>query len=446
MIEYLANAFASLDIDFVVQLIIAEILFVWKSERRKYFVLRCLLSVAVCIFASILWINTDITTVPGFVLAIFRYLFLFVLTIFALPLCFRIPLSESLFYCVGAYAAQHCAFSLKMLVMVVVRYASGGGFLFFADPVDLAVDVAVFAAVYVPVYFVFVRRIRGDDLGINRLKLLIPSMLLVFTSVVINLNWYRTGQFDAVNELYPIVCCIMALFVLAGLFENGRLQMENGIIKYMLKMKKDYGDLAKENINIINAKCHDMKHQLAALLRSHTDLGSYADEITESINVYDSIAKTGNEALDVILTEKSLQCEGNGIRFTYMADGSLLDFMSATDIYSLFGNALDNAIESVKKLTNAEKRIINMTFAAHGGLLTVHFENYYEGSLSFEGGLPLTTKSDTAYHGFGMKSIAMIAEKYGGTVSVVAERGIFGLNVILPFPKSFGAAEATSRD
>lgn len=49
----------------------------------------------------------------------------------------------------------------------------------------------------------------------------------------------------------------------------------------------------------------------------------------------------------VIYTEKSLLCERHKIRFTYMIDGEQLDFMDPVDIASLFGNALDNAIESV---------------------------------------------------------------------------------------------------
>ena len=65
-------------------------------------------------------------------------------------------------------------------------------------------------------------------------------------------------------------------------------------------------------------------------------------------------------------------------------------------------------------------------------MVSAHFENYYAGELDFDDGLPLTTKSDKRYHGFGMKSIKMLAEKYGGYVSVKAEDGVFNLNILLP--------------
>lgn len=59
-----------------------------------------------------------------------------------------------------------------------------------------------------------------------------------------------------------------------------------------------------------------------------------------------TLVHTGNDALDAILSEKGLACEQGGIAFRCMADGAAVGFMAPTDIYSLFGNALDNAIEA----------------------------------------------------------------------------------------------------
>lgn len=66
------------------------------------------------------------------------------------------------------------------------------------------------------------------------------------------------------------------------------------------------------------------------------------------------------------------------------------------------------------------------------GIAILQVENFYEGDLRFVDGLPVTTKGDPNYHGFGLKSIRSTAEKYGGTVSVQAEDGLFLLRVALP--------------
>ena len=69
-------------------------------------------------------------------------------------------------------------------------------------------------------------------------------------------------------------------------------------------------------------------------------------------------------------------------------------------------------------------------------MVSIHVENYYDDKeeIIFENGLP-KTKKDKNYHGFGMRSIKMICEKYGGSVLASAEDGIFNLDMIIPTPR-----------
>lgn len=92
--------------------------------------------------------------------------------------------------------------------------------------------------------------------------------------------------------------------------------------------------------------------------------------------------------------------------------------LTPTDVYSLFGNAIDNAIEALLKVESEEKRIIQMSIRAKGKIIYVNIDNYSEKNIEFKNGMPVTTKSDDKYHGFGLKSIRYITEKYGGAFSV----------------------------
>lgn len=69
-----------------------------------------------------------------------------------------------------------------------------------------------------------------------------------------------------------------------------------------------------------------------------------------------TVARTGNETLDIVLTDKLLYCEKNNVTITCIADGKSLSFMSEEDIYSLFGNALDNAVLAVEQLPEPYQR------------------------------------------------------------------------------------------
>ena len=142
--------------------------------------------------------------------------------------------------------------------------------------------------------------------------------------------------------------------------------------------------------------------------------------------IYDAMVETGNEILDTVLTEKSLICEARGITLTCVADGECLSFMDAVDIYAIFGNALDNAIEAVSALEDPDRRSIAVMVFARANLVFLQLENYYSGSLQFDGTLPATTKQQEAgYHGFGLKSIRYTAEKYGGFLTAQNEDDIF---------------------
>ena len=110
--------------------------------------------------------------------------------------------------------------------------------------------------------------------------------------------------------------------------------------------------------------------------------------------------------------------------------------MKSADVYSLFGNALDNAIEAVMKLQDKSKRVIGLKVYSVGGLVTVNIKNFYQGKIDLNAeGLPATTKSDKAYHGYGMKSIHMIVEKYDGNLSVQTKDEVFNLNILFSMQK-----------
>ena len=115
-----------------------------------------------------------------------------------------------------------------------------------------------------------------------------------------------------------------------------------------------------------------------------------------------------------------------------MADGKQLEFIEPGDLYCLFGNLLDNALEAVKAIAQDERRVINLAVKAKDGMVFVQEENYFDGKIVFENGLPLTTKEDKSYHGFGMHSLRMIVTKYGGELTSYVIDDIFHLNIIFP--------------
>lgn len=191
---------------------------------------------------------------------------------------------------------------------------------------------------------------------------------------------------------------------------------------------------SKESIEIINYKYHDLKNQIIALraLEDEDKRNAYLTEMENDIKLYEAQNKTGNPILDTVLTSKNIYCIKNGITLTSVVDGTLLNNMDVMDICTIFGNALDNAIEFEQKIEDKEKRLIHVSLFSQKGFLIIRFENYFDGKLTLDGDLPVTTKKDTYNHGYGLKSIRYSAQKYDGVVTVNQRDNWFELKILMP--------------
>jgi hypothetical protein len=231
------------------------------------------------------------------------------------------------------------------------------------------------------------------------------------------------------------VFCILILIIQNSAESRQRAEFERDFMQQLWYQQQDQYRVSKENIDLINRKCHDIKYQIAALksIGSSKEINDQIEEMKHSIMIYDSAVKTGNRVLDTILMEKSLLCEKYHINLTCMADGSILSFINHVDLYSMCGNALDNAIESVMKQPDIEKRVIQMSAFREKEMAVIRIRNYCDEDLQFEDGLPLTTKTDRkGYHGYGIRSIRHVAEQYGGGMNCRINDHSFVMQIMIP--------------
>ena len=191
---------------------------------------------------------------------------------------------------------------------------------------------------------------------------------------------------------------------------------------------------SRESIDLINMKYHDLKHQIG-YLRNEQDASKrndFLDRLENDIKSFELQNKTGNAVLDTILTGKSLYCYKHGITMTCVVDGKLLDFMETMDICSIFGNALDNAIESAMRIRDKEKRLIHVTVSQLNDFVMIRIENYYEDELKTDGKNYVTTKRDKRHHGWGIKSIKYTADRYDGAVYINTDNNWFDIKIAIP--------------
>ncbi len=351
-------------------------------------------------------------------------------------LCHEATTWSALFCATAGYAVQN-------LTSGIMGFFNQGMLIFkFGMGAYMLVNLAEYALVYAVVWFVMARKIDSEGLVVEEDHGMVFMVLVVIFAVIgldvciksAEASGIDVATFMTLRVVHALVCCFV-LFAEYQMLYKTRFKTETAEATQLLHDERRQYQLSKETIESINVKCHDIRHQIRHMADG---LGTVVvdplifNDIAQEVRVYDSTVSTGNDALDVILSEKSLLCERYGIALSCMADGEAIQFMQPTDIYSLFGNALENAIEAVEKVPNPEKRRIALVLRSEMGMASLHVENYFEGTVEFEDGLPKSTKGDDMNHGFGVRSMERTAERYGGTMVASVRDDLFLLDVAIP--------------
>lgn len=281
---------------------------------------------------------------------------------------------------------------------------------------------------------------KRDDIPLAQMiSLVLPLILYLY---VRNLQFYYMGSDEYLWTQLQIVEIFAAGSALAVLITTEHylsiLLERNELLNLDLLQRQQQQQflVRKETIDAVNRRYHDLKHYLTALeALSPEETKEYIQGIRREITPYECSQDTGNEILDILLTDHMRTCQEKDIRMVPYIDGRQLDFIHSMDLCALFGNAMDNAIEAVSTVQDPELREINVKIGISGQMVIMHFQNYFDGVLKMDGHRLLTRKSERESHGYGLENIRRVAEKYNGTAAYEAQGQVFSLNIILPLPE-----------
>lgn len=404
-------------------------------ERRGRFWLRAVLS----FLASALWMMCTQPLMKqsgGFPLytGLIRYNVLFVLLGLSVPFCSKANFCQTIYAIAVSYSIQNACERL----IEIPRYSLPG------FPVLLD-RLCLMGLMALSLYF-YHRTLVGkhrqrsmfDFSNLNSRTMLFVGAGVLTVTIVLDMlirgelrNSSRM-MLNYVNLSSAIFSFMVVVICMSHLRESDN-ERKARISAQLLYAERSHYEQDKQIHDAINIKCHDIRHQIAAM---DEKTYKYAlKNIDDLVNLYDTTINTKNAALDVVLQGKMLSCTQQGITLTCLADGRRMSFMEDSDIYALFGNILDNAMEATMQVQNKEQHLISLTVGTMGDLLRIECQNFYEGNLVFKEGLPETSKANKDYHGFGTRSIQTIAEKYSGDLKIDASDGIFYLSVMIPITK-----------
>lgn len=416
---------------FIIPLYVAHLIHLLFAEKKKSWGILLVASTISYVALSLTFSFYKLEINVNWFRTIFLTIFLFSLLVLFLPS--NMNLRRTLFFGISGYAIQNFSDNLFFALKAMFNFN------FENEYFELLIFIAVYAVVYSLYLLLFLKRLSKESLKNTDNKAVL--IISLFSLLVVNvLSMYsqscedRTGLIA--TNLYAIIACILLLAIQYNTFSIGKLKNEKVVLESILAKENEHLRLSKANNELINIKCHDIKHQIEALKDtiSDEDKKMMLDDLKKEISFYDESIKSGNATLDTLLMEKYFYCKKHHIKFSAIIDGSKLDFIDNIDVYSLFGNAIDNAINSVLK-TTYENRIITLNVKIiNNAKVVIHMENYCDDKIDFLNDLP-QTKRNQEVHGFGTKSIKYICEKYGGKVTFRLEDKKFLLNAFIPIRK-----------
>lgn len=334
----------------------------------------------------------------------------------------------ALFAASSGYIAQDIGGALKQLLTQIpmMQLAAQDNF------GVLGVDLLCYGGACYVLFHAFrpFTRSRTDSFD-DKLKAVFSVVVLLICIGMARLTQDNPGRstMSAVADgMYRIIVGILMLTLQFGVMEQAKLKNNVDVMRELMHQQRVQFESHKDTVQIINEKYHDLKHMVRSMQ------GRIPQEqlrsLEQSIDRYDLHVDSGNDVLDVLLTEKMDVCLQRGISLTCSLGQTDFSFIDELDLYGLFQNALNNAINAVSELPEGRERFIILSAARVGNMLTIHTENPCMGEIDFEDGLP-QTEGDPHYHGFGMKSMARTAEKYGGILAAKQEGDMFYLDVLL---------------
>ena len=267
---------------------------------------------------------------------------------------------------------------------------------------------------------------------LNTQMWLIIDMLMLASFVAIFTIIYFMPEDTAI--VYPI--CGASIFSSFGCMYLASYiceAMQTAYHAQELEIQRNYYKDRIRDEERVRSIYHDMKNHLL-LLQAQAGNGQEVQksiqELQSQVQEYENYHHTGNEFLDIIIRDKAKTAQEKQIDFNAaisFEDGAFIELL---DISTIFGNALDNAIEASERLPE-DHRLITVRANRVRDMLVIIVENNAISKQPLSGE---TTKEDTFSHGFGLPNIRKAVERYGGQCSIKTENGMFILKILIPIP------------
>lgn len=406
--------------------------FAHRVPKRKYFYIKFILfGIVGSILSTYLWMVSkeyggEYRQLYAALVSFFVLIEIFVI----FYLSYKINVVECLTYVMAGWTMQHL--SGKIQYFILMAFNIQVDYFNYTWQYTLINALCLFFTTLMNI--IILQVFYKGDTRVKNPRIVFPLIIIVFVSVI--LSAFSPYDINKKSEMflnfYAVAFCLISLCFIYWSFDNTFLLNQLKFVKQLDEKKAKQYEISKESIDIINNRAHDLKKFISKFGDSKSLLTDEEVQLLKKhIDYYDKRCKTGNNALDTIINEKIFVFDNKKIKFNYIVDISGLSIFTDFEIYTLFGNILDNAEEALVKC-DVNNRYDELRISKKDNLLIIHNENYTKENVKIKNNTLFTSKKDVMYHGYGTNSIKETVKKHNGICTFSCNDNVFSVDILIP--------------
>ena len=276
--------------------------------------------------------------------------------------------------------------------------------------------------------------------GTVKLEEWIAVLLIPLFSLWLIIVLIESENMDKLRGVASIAVIFAINVIVFYLYEDLQISYKDRLTAVMFEKEKDfyfnqcrYMEASAESARRFRHDTRNHLFTIAEIIKKGNaeQAENYIYSIVDE-KLYSDItfSDTGNIAIDSVINFKLNEARNNGIRI--QSDISVPNnlLLNATDITTVVGNLIDNAIEASCILEEFKRELLVSIFYEKGRLF-IEIKNTFNGDLIEKEGRLVTKKTDKCNHGYGLKNVEKAIEKYDGFVDWSCSDGWFTVTAMM---------------
>ena len=227
------------------------------------------------------------------------------------------------------------------------------------------------------------------------------------------------------------------------MMENAKYLSREECARMREKYYQDLEELHEQYDTFI----HDVKHTMRTIAAlagegANEEIIDLIDGLRLSLSRIEQNVICSHKIVNALFTERKSHADEKEVLLEFdITEPLYLQDIEDTDLITLIGNILDNAIEAEEHAEDKEGILFTMKMSKEGHHIIIQVENSYSEKKN-ENKNPETGRVG-AKHGIGMRSVRKIVRKYGGMLDEQKEDGRFRIKIILPVQSGWRSSVIT---